>query len=69
MAGAKREVDLIIRQLQRPEFGCAVAKTKSGHWKVTKPGCAQVIISATPSDPRTARNVRADLKRHMAILL
>lgn len=69
MAGLKRDVNAIIRKLERPEFGCTVAMTSRGHWKVTKPGCPQVIISPNPSDPRTVRNTKADLKRYMGIEL
>lgn len=68
-SGLKRDVDAIVRKLARPEYGCEVAKTKRGHWKVTKPGCPQVIISPDPCDPRTVRNTKADLKRYMNIVL
>lgn len=69
MAGAKREVDRIVRQLRRIEFGCEVTRTKSGHWKVSKVGCQHVIFSGSPSCPHAVRNAKADLKRYLAIIL
>ena len=68
-SGLKRDVDEIIRKLGKPEHGCTVGKTKRGHWKVTKPGYSQVIISPDPCDPRTVRNTKADLKRYLNIML
>jgi hypothetical protein len=67
MAGLKRDVDRIIRQLQRPDSGCDVGKTNRGHWKVSKPGRQNVIISPQPSDPRSIRNARADLRRYLSV--
>lgn len=69
MPGLKRDVDRMIRRLSHPDFGCVVVRTSRGHWKVTKPGCPQVIISPHSCDPRSIRNAKADLKRYMAIAL
>ncbi len=68
-SGLKRDVDKLIKQLQRPEHGCQVGKTKRGHWKITKAGCQQLIISPDPCDQRSIRNAKADLKRYLSIVL
>lgn len=67
--GARREVARLIKQLGSARYGCTIDRTKSGHWKVTKPECQPVIISHSPSDDHALRNARADVRRHLGIIL
>lgn len=68
-SGFKRDVDRLIKVLQRPGSGCEVAKTNRGHWKISKPGRQQVIISPDPCDPRSVRNAKADLRRYLDVIV
>lgn len=67
MAGLKRDVDQIIRQLRRSDSGCDVSKTTRGHWKISKPGHQNVIISPQPTNRRAIRNAKADLSRYLSV--
>lgn len=68
-SGLKRDVDRIIRKLGHSEYGCIIGRTNRGHWKVSRPGYQQIIISPDPGDPRSIRNAKADLKRYLDITL
>ncbi|AWN08427.1 hypothetical protein SEA_SALETE_67 [Streptomyces phage Salete] len=68
-AGRTREVMKLIKQLGSPRHGCTIDRTKSGHWKVTRPGHQPVIISSSPSDAHAVRNARADVRRYLGITL
>jgi hypothetical protein len=46
------------------EFGRAIVKTNGGHYKLVRPGSQPVFVSSTPSDFRTLKNTRRDLRRH-----
>lgn len=43
--------------------GWRVVRTPGGHLKFTKPGCAAIYTSSTPSDHRAGLNARAQLRR------
>jgi hypothetical protein len=60
--GLKKELSMIIRQLEAQ--GWSVSHTASGHWKAMPPGGKGVIfLSSTPSDPRSLKNMKAQLRR------
>ena len=50
-----------LRQAQR--HGWTVAKTRGGHYKLTKPGCQTQFTSHTPSDRRALANMEARMRR------
>jgi hypothetical protein len=57
----KREVqDLLALARAR---GCAVVPTRNGHYKVLVPGGGLVVVPRTPSDWRSIRNIRSDLRK------
>lgn len=43
--------------------GWSISRTSGGHICFTKPGYPPVYTSSTPSDPRSALNARAKLRR------
>ena len=43
--------------------GWHVKRTRGGHLKFTKAGCATIYTSSTASDHRAERNARAQLRR------
>ena len=45
------------------ERGWTVTRTPRGHFQMRHPNGALVYTGSTPSDGRTLRNVRADLRR------
>jgi hypothetical protein len=45
------------------EFDRAIVKGKK-HYKLVKPGHQPVFAPSTPSDYRTLKNIRRDLKRY-----
>ena len=47
------------------DFGFHVGTTKKGHWQVYIGDDTIVVISSTPSDPRSVRNAKAAVKRAM----
>ena len=49
-----------VRELERA--GYAVRKTKGGHWVVRVAG-RNVVMPSSPSDWRSMRNARAELRR------
>ncbi len=55
-----------LRQLLQQEFPQAQARpTRGGHWEISTPR-GPVYVSATPSDWRALRKVRAELRRRFA---
>ena len=63
--GMAREVKAILKVLQRE--GCTVKTTGGGHWRVSRTGCQSITIAKTPSDGRTLKNIRADVRRYLGI--
>jgi hypothetical protein len=62
-----REINRLMRDLAR-DHGCEVTKgNRSSHWKVTRPGCQPVFVSASPTNARGLRNALADLRRELNI--
>lgn len=50
------------RSLKRQDF--QIRKTRSGHWRISKPGSIRIVITgSTPSDYRAAANFQANLRR------
>lgn len=69
MAGRHREVTRLIKRLTH-EFGCTATRDSGKHWKVSRPGVAQIVtVSHSPSDARALRNIHADLRRYLGIVL
>lgn len=66
MKGHRKEVNAIVTRLVS-EHGCTARKTGDKHWRITRPGHAVITMSATPSDPRALRNIRADIRRYLGI--
>jgi len=58
---AHKDVRQLLRRAQL--LGCTVTRTRSGHWRVSRPGSAPVTVSNTPSDGRASKNAAADLRR------
>lgn len=69
MASLKREVDRILKRATSAEHGCTVVRSGSGHWKVSRPGFRSVTVAHSPNDARALRNIRADFKRYLDIVL
>jgi hypothetical protein len=62
MAGYHKDLRPLVKQLKRG--GYDVRQTKGNHWGVyAASGQLLVVFSATASDHRAVRNLRADLKR------
>lgn len=57
----KREVVKLMRVLVDQGWHCGL--TKKGHWRCTSPSGALYFMSQTPSDHRSLKNARADLRR------
>ena len=68
-AGQTREMAKLIKALSDARYGCTIGRTKKGHWTVRREGSQQVVISHSPSDVHAIRNAKADLKRHLGIVL
>lgn len=43
--------------------GWQVSRTRGGHLRFSKQGCASIFTSGTPSDHRSTRNAHARLRR------
>lgn len=69
MAGLKKDVNAVLRRLQSREYGCTVTAMRTGHWRVSKPGHRAISVTASPSDHRALQNLKADVKRHLGIVL
>lgn len=65
MRSTHKDVRTLLRLAQ--QCGCTVARTRSGHWRVSRPGCPSVTVSNTPSDSRALKNARADMRRHLGV--
>lgn len=63
-----KDVAALMRRLRR-DHGCTVGKTGGDHWRVTGPNGAAITTSQTPHSPHAIRRIRADLKRHLGIVL
>ena len=44
-------------------------KLLGGHWRVSRQGCPSVTVVNSPSDVRALKNVRADVKRNLGIII
>lgn len=69
MAGLRKDVDLLIKQLQAPECGCTVSLGRGGHYWVSRPGHRSITVSRSPSDQRAIQNIRRDIRKHLGIEL
>ncbi|SFY07881.1 hypothetical protein [Azotobacter vinelandii] len=49
--------------------GWMLQRTRGGHLRFSKPGCAPIFMSSTPSDHRAFLNARAQLRqsRHATV--
>ena len=56
----------IERELRREFAGATVESTNGGHIRLRLENGETVITASTPSDWRTMRNLRAEVKRAMA---
>ncbi len=62
LRGAKRGIERVVRYAVAHDW--TVERTRGGHVKLSKPGCAPVFTSFTPSDgKRSALNAIAQLRR------
>lgn len=71
MADLRRSANKDIRQILKKldKAGCAIVRSNSGHWRVSRDGCQTITVANSPMDPRTILNVRADVKRYLGIVL
>ena len=69
MSGNGKDVALIIKRLQSPEFGCTVTITRKGHLKVVRPGHRAIVVSHSPSDHRALNNIKRDIRNHLGITI
>lgn len=67
MAGLRKDVDRIIRQLVA--LGCTVTVTGGGHWRVHRKGCRSVTMAKSPSDQRSLHVIRQDVRMYFGIKL
>lgn len=69
MSGINKDVKAIVARLER-DYGCTVRTGSFGHYIVTRPGYPRLInISRSPSDGRALKNIRADVRRYLGIVL
>jgi hypothetical protein len=62
MRGIKdRELKALVQRAE--ELGCAVSLTRGNHLRIDVPGGGCVHTSSTPSDWRSVKNTRAQLRR------
>lgn len=66
-SGAHKDVRQLLRKAEAQ--GCTVSRTKSGHWRLSRPGRPYVTVANSPSDARSLKNARADAKRYLDISL
>jgi hypothetical protein len=57
-----KDLNAMLRLFERQ--GCAVTRRRNGHWKVIAPDGTPVYMSATPSDVRAIRKIKAFMRRH-----
>ena len=58
-----REIDQFLSRLRA--CGCTARLTRAGHWRVTGPKGGTVTVPQTPSDRRSLRNVRSNIRRYL----
>lgn len=63
LRGLKKEVQAVVRDAAAD--GWKASLTASGHIKLELPGLSPVFMSRTPSDPRSLKNARSELRRRM----
>jgi hypothetical protein len=69
MGNLKADASRLMASLER-DHGCSVVPLKSGHWSVRRRGYSgMVVVSHSPSDVRVMRNIKADLRRVLGVLL
>lgn len=61
---AKKEADRVIAEARR--LGFTVERTRSSHWKFTRPGSPAVFHSSSSGDHRAWKNCTAKLRRAAA---
>lgn len=58
---AKRDMDQVVKLAKKR--GCKVSRTKNNHWRIELPTGELVFAGSTPSDNRSVKNAKADLRR------
>lgn len=66
MGRLKADVEQLVQKLVT-EHGCNARLSKSGYWRITRPGYSAVTMSRTPSDQRAIRNMQADCRRFLGV--
>ena len=64
---ANKDVRQLLKLLD--SLGCVISRTGSGHWRVSRQGCPSVTVVNSPSDVRALKNVRAEVKRNLGIII
>jgi predicted RNA binding protein YcfA (HicA-like mRNA interferase family) len=63
MSSNRRDLERFLRKLSQAGYK-VTRKTGSGHWHVRNPtGELVAVTSSTPSDVRTLRNFRSEMRR------
>ena len=62
MKSCKRELRALLEYAQQHGWDCRL--TSNGHYRLAGPDGALVFTGSTPSDMRSVRNARAQLRRH-----
>jgi hypothetical protein len=55
----------LVRELRREIPGVVISTSGGNHLRLKLPNGGELFVSATPSDRRTMRNVRAAIRRLM----
>lgn len=63
LRGLRKEVQAVVRDAVAD--GWQASLTSSGHIKLAAPGRRPVFMSVTPSDTRSLKNTRSELRRRM----
>ena len=67
MAGSmRRDVARLVKSLVK-DHGCEANLSKSGHWRVTRPGYQIVTVAGTPNSQLVMKTIKADVRRHLGI--
>lgn len=67
MSGKRKDVQALLRRAE--QAGCTLSKSNSGHLHLCGPNGGRVVVSATPSCPRTLCRVRTDIRRYLGVNL
>jgi hypothetical protein len=66
MASLRSDVRSVVDRLCA-DHGCTARMTRSGHWRVDRPGQRSLTFSGSPSDHRALKNIHGELRRHWGI--